>query len=195
MTRTKKTASQFTCVICGQGFEQKSRLQRHLDTSHPPSAPSAADLERALSGIQYPKSKEDLVGYVSQKLATVDVLDLIESLPIRTYRDSAEVAMALGKLKSGKGFRSAKQAEATEQPSKKGGKAAVRSSVSAASIAKALSGIDFPKTKDSLKQYAKKNISKVEVQATSDILNVINQLPDRKYNNMADVEKSIGDIL
>jgi hypothetical protein len=168
-----------------------------MDTSHPPSAPSAADVEKALSGIQYPKSKEALVEYVSQKLATVgkDVFSLIESLPNRTYRDSAEVALALGELKSGKGFRSATQAEETEQPSKKGGKAAVRSSVSAASIAKALSGIDFPKTKDSLKQYAKKNICKVEVQATTDILNVINQLPDRKYNNMADVEKSIGDIL
>jgi len=168
-----------------------------MDTSHPPSAPSAADVEKALSGIQYPKSKEALVEYVSQKLATVgkDVFSLIESLPNRTYRDSAEVALALGELKSGKGFRSAKQAEETEQPSKQGRKAAVRSSVSAASIAKALSGIDFPKTKYLLLQYAKKNICKVEVQATTDILNVINQLPDRKYNNMADVEKSIGEIL
>src|SRR5207249_4514478 len=94
-----------------------------------------------------------------------DVFDLIESLPNRTYRDSAEVAVALGELKSGKGFKSAKQSETTtEQPSKKGGKAAVRSSVSAASIAKALSGIDFPKTKDGLRQYAKKNISKVDIQ-------------------------------
>ena len=197
MTRTKKTASQFTCSICGQGFEQKSRLQRHMDTSHPPSAPSAADLERALYGIQYPKSKEGLVQYVSRKLATVgkDVFYLIESLPNRTYRDSAEVAVALGELKSGKGFRSAKQSEKTEQLSKKGGKAAVKSSVSAASIAKVLSGIDFPKTKDGLRQYAKRNISKVDIHGPTDILHVINQLPDRKYNNMADVEKSIGDIL
>ena len=44
---TSKTASQFTCVICGQGFEQKSRLQRQMDISHPPSAPSAADLREA----------------------------------------------------------------------------------------------------------------------------------------------------
>jgi hypothetical protein len=35
------------------------------------NTPSAADLERALSGIQYPKSKEALVKYVSQKLPTV----------------------------------------------------------------------------------------------------------------------------
>ena len=142
---TSTAASQFTCSICGNSFEQKSRLQRHMDTSHPPSAPSAADLENALSGIQYPKSKEDLVEYVSQKLAIAgkDVFDLIESLSNRTYRDSAEVAMAVGELKSGKGFRSAKQAEATEQPSKKGGKAAVRSSVSAAAISKVLSAIDF----------------------------------------------------
>src|SRR6266487_3136699 len=194
---TSKAASQFTCVVCGQGFEQKSRLQRHMDTSHPPSAPSAADLERALYGIKYPKTKQELVEYVSQKRSVIgkDVFDLIKSLPNRTCRDSAEVAMALGELKSGKGFKSAKQSEATEQPSKKGGKAAVRSSVSAASIAKALSGIDFPKTKDGLRQYAKKNISKVDIQGPTNILNVINQLPDRKYNNMADVEKSIGDIL
>lgn len=153
VTSTKSTSHQFTCVICADGFEQKSRLERHMATSHPPSAPSAADVEKALLGIQYPKSKEALVEYVSQKLSTVhkDLFGLIESLPNRTYRDSAEVAIAFGELKSGKGFRSAKQAEVTEQPSKKGGKAAVKS-ISAATIAKALSGIEFPKTKDSLMQ-------------------------------------------
>ncbi len=58
---------QFTCSICGDGFEQKSRLQRHIDTSHPPQAPSAADIEKALAGIDYPKNKEDLVQYAHQK--------------------------------------------------------------------------------------------------------------------------------
>jgi hypothetical protein len=196
MTSSSTSAHQFNCIICGQGFEQKSRLQRHLDTSHPPSAPSAADVEKALSGIQYPKTKEQLVEYVSQKVAIIgdDLFGLIKSLPIRNYRDSAEVAIALGELKSGKGFRTPKQVEKSEQPSKKGGKAASES-VSAAAIAKILSGIDFPKTKSSLIQYAKKNVSKAKVQSSADILDVIDQLPKREYNNMADVEKSIRNIL
>ena len=33
--------AQFTCSTCGDGFEQKSRLQRYIETSHPPQAPSA----------------------------------------------------------------------------------------------------------------------------------------------------------
>jgi hypothetical protein len=116
--------AQFTCSVCGDGFEQKSRLQRHIDTAHPPQAPSAADIEKILAGIDYPKTKDDLVQYSSRKASTIgkDFFDLIKSLPSRTYRDSAEVAVALGELKSGKKVREAEQAEAIEQPSKQGGK-------------------------------------------------------------------------
>src|SRR5919202_514919 len=181
--------SQFSCSICGQGFEQKSRLERHMATSHPPQAPSAADVEKVLAGIEYPKSKQDLVQYASQKLSTVgqDVFELIKSLPSRTYRDSADVAVALGELKSGKKLRSEKEVEVAEQPSKKGGRTAATSSISAATIAKVLSGIDFPKRKSSLKEYAKKNVSNIEVGDPNAILDVIDRLPDKEYNNMADV--------
>jgi uncharacterized protein DUF2795 len=53
-----------------------------------------------LSGIQYPKSKQDLVQYASQKVSTVgqDLYDLIKSLPSRIYRDSADVAISLGTI-------------------------------------------------------------------------------------------------
>ena len=188
---------QFTCSVCGDGFEQKSALERHMATSHPPRAPSAADIEKVLSGIQYPKTKEDLVQYASQKLSTIgkDLFDLIRSLPPRTYRDSADVAIALGELKSGKKVRTAAEVQASEQPSKKGGRAAViSSSISAATIAKVLSGIDFPKSKDGLKEYAKENISKAEVEDIEALLKVFDELPSREYTNMADVEREVGRI-
>ena len=189
--------AQFSCNICGQGFEQKSRLERHMATSHPPQAPSAADVEKVLSGIQYPKSKQDLVQYVTQKVSTVgqDLFELIKSLPPRNYRDSADVAVALGELKSGREIRTAEEISKSEQPGKKGGRTAATSSVSAAAIAKALTGIDFPKRKKSLKEYARKNISNIEVGDPNAILDVIDRLPDREYNNMADVEKSVSHVI
>ena len=112
-------------------FKQKLELCTKTFGTHNP-----ANLENVLSGTQYPKTREGLVEYVSQKRSTVDedLFDLIKSLANRTYRDSAEVAVAFGELKSGKGFKSAKQAEVAEQPSKKGGKAAARESVSAAAV-------------------------------------------------------------
>jgi hypothetical protein len=191
------TSSQFTCSICGDGFEQKSALERHMTTSHPPSAPSAADVERVLAGIYYPKTKEDLVQYASQKASTIgqELLDLIKSLPDRTYRDSAEVAVALGELKSGKKPRSAREIEEMEKPSARGGRAAVASSsISAATIAKVLSGIDFPKSKDDLKEYAKDNISKAQVGDIEALLGLIDQLPSNEYSSMAEVEREIGRI-
>jgi Protein of unknown function (DUF2795) len=188
---------QFTCSVCGDGFEQKSALERHMATSHLRRAPSAADIEKVLSGIQYPKTKEDLVQYASQKLSTIgkDLFDLIKSLPPRTYRDSADVAIALGELKSGKKVRTAAEVQASEQPSKKGGRTAViSSSISAATIAKVLSGIDFPKSKDGLREYAKENISKAEVEDIEELLKVFDELPSKEYTNMADVEREVGRI-
>ena len=32
--------AQFTCSVCEDRFEQKSRLQRHMNTAHPPQAPA-----------------------------------------------------------------------------------------------------------------------------------------------------------
>jgi hypothetical protein len=81
MSSTK--SHQFICSICGDGFEQKSRLERHMATAHPQQAPSAADIEKALAGIHYPKTMEELVEYASQKTSNEELLKLIKSFPNR----------------------------------------------------------------------------------------------------------------
>lgn len=93
--------AQFTCEICGDGFDQRSRFEKHMATSHPERAPSAADLEQVLAGIRYPKIREELIDDASVKVSDEDLMGLIKSLPRRAYIDSAEVLMALGEIKRG----------------------------------------------------------------------------------------------
>ena len=166
-----------------------------MTTSHPERAPSAADIEKALSGIQYPKTREELVNYAAERVSDEELMNLIRSLPTREYRDSADVAIALGEVKQRKGIRSAEEVAATEAPGTKGGRAAATASVSAAAVAKVLSGVDFPKNKGELRDYAQRHMTEVEVADPQGIINVIDKLPDRKYQNMADVEKSVGQVL
>jgi hypothetical protein len=188
--------SQFTCQICGKGFEQKSRLERHVLTSHPKPAPSAADVEKVLTGIKYPKSKDEIINYVSREpKMKEELLNLIESLPERRYRDSAEIAIALGEIKSGKKIRSPKEIEFTEPPSKKGGRMAATYSISAATLAKALAGIDLPQSKENINKYVNKNIAKMNKDIQTDMMKIFKRLPKKDYKDMADIEKELSKIL
>jgi hypothetical protein len=186
---------QFKCPFCGKGFEQKSKLNRHTETAHPPSAPSAADLERLLGGIKYPKSKQEIQGFATQRISTgsPELLILVSSLPDRIYRDAAEVGVALGELKSGKRPRSSAQIAKLEPPSKRGGKnALISSSISAARIASLLKGIDFPKSKRSVIMYARRqSINQI---SSGGIISVLRRISDKTYRNMAELEKEIGKI-
>jgi hypothetical protein len=186
--------SQFICPLCGKGFEQKSKIQRHTESAHPPSVPSAADIERALKGIKYPKSKEELTEIATRRKSTIssDVLSLIISLPNRTYRDSAEIAIALGELKSGKMPRSVAQMARLEAPSKKGGRNALKSSrISSATIARALKGIDFPKSKSGIIMHVGKDNNSSRKER---IVSVLRRISDKKYQNLVEVTKEIGKV-
>lgn len=80
-------------------------------------------------------------------------------------------------------------------PSEKGGRAAVKEAVSAATIAKVLSGINFPKDRDGLKDYARTNAPKSGIDKPTGVIKVIEKLPDKNYKDMADVERSVSQVI
>jgi hypothetical protein len=166
-----------------------------MATSHPEKAPSAANIEKALSGIQYPKTREELVNYAAGRVSDEELMNLIKSLPTRQYRDSVEVAIAIGEVKQRQGVRSSEEVARTEAPSTKGGRTAAAMSVSAATIARVLSGAHFPKSKVELRDYAQKSMTEVEVADPQGVIGVIERLPDREYQNMADLERSVGQVI
>jgi hypothetical protein len=182
---------QFTCPFCGKGYNQTSKLQRHIQTAHPPSAPSAADVERVLKGVSYPKTKEELFEIATQRASTAspDLLDLIDSLPKRNYRDSAEVAIGLGELKRGKRFRSLAVTSQSEAPSKKGGRKALKSTkISATRIGRVLKGINFPVSKRSLIMHVRRQHDPQK----EEIISILRRISDKKYLKLVQLEKEIG---
>src|SRR6266498_3395326 len=93
--------AQFVCEQCGEGFAQRSRYERHVAASHPPRAVTAADVEKALAGIDFPRRKRELVEHATRRVPKgSEVLRALERLPDRAYRDAAEVAVAFGEAKA-----------------------------------------------------------------------------------------------
>jgi hypothetical protein len=119
-----------------------------------------------------------------------EVLILVGSLPERIYRDSAEVGIALGELKSGKRPKSAARLAKLEPPSKKGGRSALKSSsISAAKIASTLKGIDFPKSKRGIILHVRKRNS-----SSPGVISVLHGISDKSYRNMAELVIEIGKV-
>jgi hypothetical protein len=75
---------------------------------------------------------------------------------------------------------------------KRGGRAAATRSTSAAAIAKMLAGIEFPKNKKQIIDYAERNEGKVDNAA--DILDTMEELSDRTYHSIVEVEKALAEI-
>ncbi|WP_110651301.1 DUF2795 domain-containing protein [Salinicola peritrichatus] len=59
---------------------------------------------------------------------------------------------------------------------------------SPANVSNYLGGIDFPADKQDLVEHAKKN------SAESDVMEVIEALPEGQYESMADVMKGVGEV-
>ena len=63
-------------------------------------AVSAADVEKALSGISFPKARDEVVQYAASRLPEDSpVLDAIRKLPDGTYRTASDIAQGFGEEK------------------------------------------------------------------------------------------------
>jgi hypothetical protein len=51
-----------------------------------------ADVEHSLKGIDFPKSKNEIVSYAQQHGANNEIVSDLQSLPDRTYNNAADVA-------------------------------------------------------------------------------------------------------
>lgn len=83
--------AQFTCPVCDKGFEQRSRLERHMKTSHPEPAPSAARIASAFEGVDFPASADELKGHVRDE-ADEETRKTVERFRPGTCRSMADVA-------------------------------------------------------------------------------------------------------
>jgi hypothetical protein len=53
---------------------------------------SMADVEHALKGIDFPKSKNEIVSYAQSKNASSEIVSGLQELPDRTYNNAADLA-------------------------------------------------------------------------------------------------------
>lgn len=53
---------------------------------------SMADVEHAIKGIDFPKSKNEIVSYAKSKNASNDIVADLQELPDRTYNNAVDLA-------------------------------------------------------------------------------------------------------
>lgn len=66
--------------------------------------------------------------------------------------------------------------------------------ISADTIPRVLSGIDFPNSKDDLKKYAIDHLRKDEIEYADEVLDILEHIPSRGYSNMPDIEHEVDKI-
>ncbi|NLG50751.1 MAG: DUF2795 domain-containing protein [Chloroflexi bacterium] len=60
---------------------------------------STADVQQFLAGIDYPKSKQELVDYARSQGAPDKVIDLMQQMEDMEFRNPTDVSKSIGKLK------------------------------------------------------------------------------------------------
>lgn len=150
-----------------------------------------------LIGAREKDVREELGIDLNEEKETADTAELFKDLRIRKEQVPLKPILkgefpAKGEQPMAGEVKHLSQEEAPGRGGKTGGLTAASRAPSAAAIAKVLSGAEFPKKKQDLIEYAENNKSKVEV--AEQVIQVIRELPDKTYGNMADVERAVGEV-
>jgi hypothetical protein len=62
------------------------------------SAVTPADVQKHLSGLEYPASKQQVVDHATQNGASEDIISILDQLPDREYNGPAEVSREMGDI-------------------------------------------------------------------------------------------------
>jgi hypothetical protein len=138
-------------------------------------------------GIEIDEERED-------KISTEMFKDLKikkEEIPLQSFLKGKfpkkeEIPMALGIKEI-----PSKKAPGVEG-GKKGGKVAATKSSSASAIAKILAGISLPINKSDLLKFAYKN--RTQVKESDKLLNILDELPEKTYHKITDIEIEFGKL-
>jgi hypothetical protein len=69
-----------------------SQHPAHAQDHRHPGQPNPIDIQKALSGVQYPTTREKLVEQTRRNHANTDIVDIVSRLPDRDYDSPAAVA-------------------------------------------------------------------------------------------------------
>jgi hypothetical protein len=194
----------FAAVSSNKKLEYPKRLKdkfgdKRWISIEDPQLLNYENIQVLLIGARKKDVEEELGIDIDEERETENTADIFKELKLRkeqvplkpllkgTFPKKEEIPMAQEEVKH-----LSKQEYPGGKGGKIGGKIAATRSTSAAAVAKIFSGIEFPKDKNELVDYAKENKSKVE--SLDELIEIIKKLPDTKYHNMADIEKGLGKI-
>jgi len=126
---------------------------------------------------EYPATKEDLLKLAKGELD--NFIQNLEMLPEKEYRDKNELQKQLTDQEERTG---------TGVPHKHKQYDFDRTRVSASEFAMYMKGIEFPATKKEIISRAKAN------NASEEVLQFMNMLPEKDYERVSEVEKEFGKI-
>jgi flagellar motility protein MotE (MotC chaperone) len=155
---------------------------------------SPIEVQKALKGMDYPAKKKDLIEKARENDAPQEVMHVLENLPDKEFENAVDVSREFGEGGGGRGghqggsSRGGHQGGGSRGSQEQEGQGISHRGAGSPPIEaqKALKGMDYPARKQEILEKARDN------NATKEVMDILEDLPDKEYENAADVSKEFG---